>query len=53
MRITGVEGIYVFVNGRRYLGNPARLTLDDRAVIELQVGTGPFEPLPYTFPTNL
>jgi len=43
------EGIYVFVDGQRYKGDPRAIVLSDLLNIEIQVGTAPFQPLPYEF----
>jgi hypothetical protein len=43
------EGLYVFVDGQRYQGDPRAIVLTDLLSIEIQVGTAPFQPLPYEF----
>jgi hypothetical protein len=44
------EGLFVFVDGRRYDGDPRGIALTDRMIVEIQVGIAPFEPLPYEWP---
>ena len=43
------EGIYVFVDGQRHEGDPRAIVLSNLLKIEIQVGTAPFQPLPYQF----
>lgn len=45
------EGLYVFVDGERREGDPRAVPLGDLQAIELQVGTAPFQPLDYSFPS--
>jgi hypothetical protein len=47
------ESIFVFVDRQAYQGDPRGIVLGDLMAIELQVGSEPLEPLPYTFPADL
>ena len=51
--LTAFEGIYVFVDRVRYDGDPRAIVLSDLENIEIQVGTAPFQPLPYDFPADI
>lgn len=44
--------VTVFVNGKRFTGDPRSIKLDPQAVIQLDVGTV-VPPKPYTFPSGL
>jgi len=46
------ESLFVFVDGQPYPGDPRGIVLGNLVTIELQVGTQPLEPLPYTFPAE-
>lgn len=41
------EGLYVYLNGERFEGDPRAIGLENLMTIEIQVGTAPFTPLPY------
>ena len=44
--------VTVFVNGKRFTGNPRDIKLDPHTAIQLDVGTA-VSPKPYTFPSGL
>ena len=44
------EGVFVWVNGRLREEDARSVPIDDLNVIEIQVGTSPFQPLDYEFP---
>lgn len=46
------ETLSVFVDREPYTGDPRSIVLGDLKAIELQIGTEPFDPLPYTFPAE-
>lgn len=46
------ESLYIYIDGVPYAGDPRSIPLLDLRAIELQVGTSPFDPLPYTFPAD-
>jgi hypothetical protein len=44
------QRLSVFVDGQPFEGDPSSIELADQRAIELQVGAGPVDPLPYSFP---
>lgn len=46
------ESVRVFVDGVPFEGDPRTVPLRDLEAIEIQVGTGALDPLPYTFPAE-
>ena len=50
--LTSREYLYIYLDGAPYAGDPRSIPLLDLRNIELQVGTAPFDPLPYVFPAD-
>lgn len=46
------ETLSIFVDREPYTGDPRSILLGDLKAIELQIGTEPVDPLPYTFPAE-
>jgi hypothetical protein len=47
------ESMFIFIDRKPFTGDPRGIILGDLAAIEIQMGPGPLEPLPYTFPADL
>ena len=53
-RVGPVQGtVIAYVNGQPFTGDPGSIPLDAHDVIQLDVGTPPEPPQPYTFPAGL
>lgn len=49
---SGDQAVIAFVNREPWLGDPRSIPLDDRAIIELQLGAAALEPLEVPFPNE-